>query len=226
MRRNQVVVTILFCGLILLGPILPGWIENYVFLGVGIATAWLRAADIRRARHGIVVLGLVVAVVVVIGFWLPSDLKGVTRKPLGIFLLLATVTFFVYCASLILMELMKARAATRDEIFGAVNLYILIGTFWSYVYSLLELLQPGSFSAPAADPAVGARFMYFSFVTLATVGYGDITPKTPPAQSLAIIEAMMGQFYLAVVVAFLMGLYITQRRSSNRRDPDSGVRSE
>jgi hypothetical protein len=85
----------------------------------------------------------------------------------------------------------------------------------------VELISPGSFRGPAelasqlADPAQRRLVLnYFSFVTLTTVGYGDIVPASPPARSLACVEAVVGQFYLAVLVAGLVGISVSGRRPS------------
>jgi hypothetical protein len=89
---------------------------------------------------------------------------------------------------------------------------------WAFLYTLLESVHPGTFrftveTKIAADtayppPAFLSRLVYFSFVTLSTVGYGDITPLTGPARGLAIVEGIVGQFYLAVLVARFVGLHI------------------
>jgi hypothetical protein len=83
---------------------------------------------------------------------------------------------------------------------------------WAFVFYFLELAHPGSFSfAEASDQDVGS-LLYYSFITLATVGYGDIVPLTSPARSLAALEAIMGQLYLAVTIARLVGVHASQSR--------------
>lgn len=217
---NQLLIMILLSGLLLFGGIIPGPLENYLFFIVGITVAWLAADRNQRARRGILGTGCLVAGIVVVALCLPPYLHEQLRKPLEIFFLMATITFLVYCATIILRRLMYSKAVTPNEVYGTVNLYILIGTFWSYVYSLLELFQPGSFTPPTAPPDVGARFLYFSFVTLATLGYGDITPRMPFAQSLAVLEAIVGQFYLAIVVAYLVSRYVTHELRARNGNSD------
>jgi hypothetical protein len=96
-----------------------------------------------------------------------------------------------------------------DHLMAALSAYLLVGVFWGAIYVAVEEGIPGSLLA------AGSRFphgmdlsdgIYFSFVTLATLGYGDITPVTPIARGLAVFEAVVGQFYLAVLVARLVGL--------------------
>ena len=95
--------------------------------------------------------------------------------------------------------------------------YLLLGIIWSLLYSAVETALPGSFSAPAPgiDNIVAGRadrgaLSYYSFITLATVGYGDVAPITPLARTLAWMEAIAGQFYLAILVAGLVGFKVTQ----------------
>ena len=120
--------------------------------------------------------------------------------------------FFAFTACLLLADVLRKGAVTADKIYGALCVYLLIGLTWGFMFLTLEGVHPGSFLVGQArlsgiekDPAT---LVYFSFVTLSTVGYGDITPLTPPARSFAFMEAIIGQIYLAVLVARLVGLHI------------------
>jgi hypothetical protein len=114
------------------------------------------------------------------------------------------------------------KQVTSDAIFGAVCGYLLLGIIWSLLYYAVETASPGSFNLPSPSQAdVSAQRLdrgalsYYSFITLATVGYGDVTPATPLARTLAWIEAVAGQFYLAVLVAGLVGFKVTQAMKDN-----------
>jgi hypothetical protein len=122
------------------------------------------------------------------------------------------VLFFTFTACLLLADVLRKGAVTADKIYGALCVYLLIGLTWGFMFLTLEGFQPGSFligqarsSGIEKDPAT---LVYFSFVTLSTVGYGDITPLSPLARSFAFMEAIIGQIYLAVLVARLVGLHI------------------
>jgi len=129
-----------------------------------------------------------------------------------------TAIFFVYLIVSILSEIFSKNVITTDLIYGSICVYLLIGVAWANVYAVLENISPGSFNFPLpylqANPSLIesethlSLLLYFSFVTLATLGYGDITPVTPPAQSLAALESITGQFYLAILVARLVGIYL------------------
>ncbi|MBW1735417.1 MAG: two pore domain potassium channel family protein [Deltaproteobacteria bacterium] len=124
--------------------------------------------------------------------------------------------FFAAAVIIILRHLISQNVVTVDLIWGAVCGYLLIGFMWGDIYSLLETVQPGSFNLGEQDLPDFDSFIYFSFVTLTTLGFGDIVPLTKLAQSLAIIEAVMGQMYLAVNIAALVAIRISQKRAGDQ----------
>ncbi|MEA3114743.1 MAG: hypothetical protein QOG58_4542 [Caballeronia sp.] len=99
---------------------------------------------------------------------------------------------------------------TFDRILGAVVLYVLIGVVWAEACQLISIRVPGAYAGIAHDSSSIDRssWIYFSFVTLTTVGYGDITPVAHAARSLAILEALIGQLYPAIVLARLVSLHV------------------
>lgn len=124
--------------------------------------------------------------------------------------LVAVIVFF---AVAILSYVLGSGKVTWDKIYGAICAYLLLGFAWTFAYSLMEEAQPGSFtfSASSTPHDLVSRVMqlrYFSFVTLATVGYGDIVPVSAAARTTALLEAMLGQFYLVALVGRLVGLHI------------------
>ena len=123
--------------------------------------------------------------------------------------------FFAAAVIIIIRHLINQKVVTIDLIWGAVCGYFLIGFMWGDIYILLETIQPGSFKFGQMEVLDIDSFNYFSFVTLATLGYGDIIPLTKQAQSLAIIETVMGQMYLAVNIAALVAIRISQARNQD-----------
>lgn len=100
--------------------------------------------------------------------------------------------------------------AVRDRLFGAVVLYLLIGLLWAVAYAILDSMVPGAFTGVPEHDKSAADWAYFSFVTLTTVGYGDITPVVRLARTLAILEALVGQLYPAVIIARLVSLQVSR----------------
>ncbi len=116
-----------------------------------------------------------------------------------------TLLFYAFTALVGLTRVLSARQITTDTIYGAVSVYLLMGLTWATAYSLVESISPGSFSANSGDGTFTfPTFIYYSFVTLATLGYGDITPVTDQARSLAVLETVSGTIYIAVLIARLV----------------------
>jgi voltage-gated potassium channel len=112
----------------------------------------------------------------------------------------------------ILSFVFSAREVTRHVIFAAVSVYLLFGIVWSIIYMILETLVPGSFALLVDSPLdVTSYLTYFSFVTLTTVGYGDITPISLKAKAFANLESLIGQIYMTVLIAWLVGLYVSHK---------------
>lgn len=111
----------------------------------------------------------------------------------------------------------KNTAVTQDTLFKAISIYLLLGIIWAFAYSLLEVLTPGSFSFgdQVLDGSHFDRFIGFSLTTLTTLGYGNISPATPQADSLATLQAITGQVYLAIVIARLVAIQILQGDSKS-----------
>lgn len=111
-------------------------------------------------------------------------------------------------------QIAKFKVITLNTIIATLCLYLIIGLFWGALYSLLYELSPGSYSGALLDNTDGNKFslfIYFSIVTLTTLGYGDITPQTLEASSLCQLEAIVGQFFTAVVIAWLVGSYASSK---------------
>jgi len=99
----------------------------------------------------------------------------------------------------------RARSIDREHVYAALSAYLLAGVFFGSFYWVLEQIHPGSFNVSGEISPSSA--IYFSFVTLATLGYGDIVPRTDVARGLAIVEGVGGQLFLAVLIARLVSLY-------------------
>jgi hypothetical protein len=115
----------------------------------------------------------------------------------------ATILYF-YIVLLLVRTLLSIKEVTADMIFCAISIYLLIGMMWAGIYTVVEGISPGSFlgTAEAVD------LIYFSFVTLTTVGFGDVVPVSLLGKRLAVFEAAMGSIYMAVIIAMIVGRYM------------------
>src|SRR5262249_13238592 len=125
--------------------------------------------------------------------------------------------FLSYVLGLVVWRVVRDRIVTFDTVAGAACAYFLLGVVWGELFLLVERWRPGSFAIPAGwmvGPGrdLRAALMYFSFATLTTLGYGDIHPTDPGGGSLCAAEALIGQLYLAIMIARMVGLQTAQRQ--------------
>ena len=118
--------------------------------------------------------------------------------------------FTAYVLILLLSFVLSQKEVTADVLTAAVCGYFFLGFMWAFVFLFLEAVQPGSFQLAQGQRGDASQFLYFSFVTMTTLGYGDMTPIASGARSLAVLSAVMGQLYLAVTIARLVGMHISQ----------------
>jgi voltage-gated potassium channel len=124
--------------------------------------------------------------------------------------------FLIYSCFAILKQIMGAKVVTGDTVIGGIVVYLLIGIVFLMLYLLVEYFQPGSLAGieriEVHEGQGIPELLYFSFVTLTTLGYGDIQPVGDVMRSVAMMEAVIGQLYLTVLIAWLVGVHISQRR--------------
>ena len=128
------------------------------------------------------------------------------------------VVFFALLAAMMLARVFSEGRINLHRIQGAVAVYLLLGVIWSGGYRLVIYFAPAAFGPPPAggEATLMSRLVYFSFVTLTTVGYGDVTAVHPAARSLALLEALTGQLFPAVLIARLVSLEVSHREDNRR----------
>ena len=127
---------------------------------------------------------------------------------------LSTLVTLILFAAVVAGQVYRSGPVTYHRILGAVAVYLLLGLIWANAYGLLQQLRPDAFAGMLNEAFISQTWIYYSFVTLTTVGYGDITPVHPVARSLAIGEALTGQLYLAITLARLVSLHVSTRAKS------------
>ncbi len=128
--------------------------------------------------------------------------------------------FLLIAISCTLKQVVVGTEISANRLVGAVCIYLLLGVIWAVAYTVLNMISPGSFQGFSllADRAWDSEWLYFSFVTMTTLGYGDISPISATARSLAYMQAVFGQLYVAILVAGLVGAYISSRQSNKQND--------
>jgi len=191
-------------------------VMDIVSVAILLSGVWA-ASRRRRDLYILIVLVAITEAVRLVSFF-GSELYGaIASTAVGI-------VFLAYITVLILRDVLKASQVSLDTIGGAVCGYLMIGITWGTTYFLIDLIRPESFNFPAhlqpraevvAQQAHYLQLVYYSIVTLTTVGYGDISATAPVARNLSALEAMVGQFYIAILVARLVALEIMQSRRSD-----------
>ncbi len=125
--------------------------------------------------------------------------------------------FLLTAISFTLKQVAITTDISANRLVGAVCVYLLLGVIWAVAYTILEMVSPGSFggSTPLQGRGWDHEWLYFSFVTMTTLGYGDLLPVSDTARALAYMQAVFGQLYVAILVAGLVSAYISARQSGN-----------
>ncbi len=177
----------------------------------GVYVAASRKRDIIIA----VAIGVPSTFVMWLGYFVPDK----SNVPMNVLALALIVLFFGYTAFLILRHLVYAKKVTGDLLFGAVNVYLMLGIVWALLYRIVQTIDPGAFVSTYIDaPYDHSAMMYYSFITLTTLGYGDILPAADVSRTLAILEAITGVLYTTILVARLMGIYLAGFLTKTNRD--------
>jgi voltage-gated potassium channel len=205
------IITTILMGLILCGPLVPPYALHLLFLSAVFVTAILLSGGTPRIRRVVTLLGgLVVISLITLELLAEHGMHGLLK--MAFFAqLVAVLAFLIYCVIASVSLLLKMRLVSTNEICATVNLYLILGIAWAYGYMLLETCDPDAFTPQAAGRTVGLQMLYFSFVTLTTLGYGDVTACSDIARMLTVTEAIIGNLYVAVVVTYLLSVHIDQR---------------
>ena len=174
-------------------------------------------------RHHIALTALVLVVLSQILTW---SSRAVSEHVLIVAGIIFTMIYLVYTASILFRHVVNARTPTFHTIFASLCIYLLTAYIWAFSYSLLEDMVPGSFhfSPDLFAPIAKGKhlyshlyyFIYFSFTTQTTLGFGDILPASSWSRMLTSMEAVFGQLYLVVMVTYLIGLHITEKVRANK----------
>lgn len=127
------------------------------------------------------------------------------------------IGFFLYLQYLSIRHMIDTHKIDANALFGAINIYLIAGLIWAYIYVLLNHFDSHAFHLPDYESLSNSieLFTYYSYTTIATLGYGDITPLSAQARMLSVLEAVFGQLYLAIVIAKLVSIYNTVENSKS-----------
>jgi hypothetical protein len=203
--RAFVLLFALFLQILFSGPDMGGPLVDTIIRLFTVLAAIIMSADSRR--HLIVGLALGVPSFLLITFSSPQD---------GEFTDWATYVFtlglYLFIIRLMLLQIFNAPVITINTIGQALCTYVLLGAIWVMFYTVVVAFDPNAFSVPILhDEDAFHTLGYFSYVTLTTLGYGDISPVSNVARNLAVLEAITGVLFLAVLISRLVGSYVSRR---------------
>ena len=192
-------------------PFFENFVGFRILLDIFFSAVLITALYAVSQKKSYALIGATLAVpvfsLVWINHWVQFSSLTVTKS-------LFSILFLIYLIVIILNFIFNSRKVTRNVICAAIVVYLFLGLTWSFFYLILETLQPGSFSMAQSQSGESLmNFPYYSFVTLSTLGYGDIAPLSTRAKVLSMLEAVIGQIYLVVLVARLVGLQIAHSSS-------------
>lgn len=206
----------------------------YLLIALLILLIVIPLADDLNVVSGPIVRGLVFSGLLVIGVWslkggghfytvgMAFVVAGVILNVLAINThslffqyasILSLIGFMVVAISFTMKQVAVGTNITTNRLVGAICVYLLLGVIWAMFYTLVNIISPGSFAGFSPTEGLGwdSEWLYFSFVTMTTLGYGDILPVSASARGLAYMQAVVGQFYIAVLVAGLVGAYVAKK---------------
>jgi hypothetical protein len=194
--------------LLLVTPLFEGFFELTTLLDISITIIFFASLyAIGQSRKGLrIAIGLLVPVL--LAMWLTYFVHVTYLSLVGDCCL---ILFFAFTIIIILSRLFKEEEVTLDVIYSAFVSFMLIALMWAFIFDILEGLSPGSFLVTQGqfeDSRI--HFVYYSFVTITTVGFGDILPVSMTARAFSIVEMVVGQIFLIVLIARLVGINITQ----------------
>jgi hypothetical protein len=179
-----------------------------ILLSLVLLSAVLAVAD----RKGVFFIALLLAIPAIAGRWINHFWPDMVPPPVFLIAGLALITFVV---ANLLRFVLHAPSVNTEVLCASISAYLMLGLLWTVAYWLVAQVTPNAFAFNTAtgtkETMAGFNAFYFSFITLSTVGYGDITPVSKIARWLAAAEAMTGLLYVTVLIARLVSLYSTPK---------------
>jgi len=208
-KERFLILLCLILGLVVIVPILNRFTAVRLFLDIFLTANFISMVYVVSNKKGFVIAGFLLVAVMFVAFWMQYFFPNRIIAAIG---MLTGVFFVGLVISSILGSMFRSDRVDREIIYMAILLYLLAALMWAFLYTFLELLEPASFNIDLGHPkGFFLVFQYYSFVTITTLGYGDITPVTEVAKAFSVLEAVCGQLYLVVVVAWLVGMHVSNK---------------
>ena len=203
-----VALVLLFVSFPFVEEVKGGDVIVSILLSLVLLSAVLAVAD----RKGVFFIALVLAIPAIAGRWINHFRPDLVTPPVFLVAGLALIAFVV---ANLLRFVLRAPSVNTEVLCASISAYLMLGLLWTVAYWLVAQVNPNAFAfntnTGTKETMVGFNAFYFSFITLSTVGYGDIAPVSRIARWLAATEAMTGLLYVTVLIARLVSLYSTPK---------------
>lgn len=213
--------------LLVTAPIVEHWEHGLLIESVFLTLVMLSAVLAIGGGRRRLVLGLMLAVPALAGKWINFFWPDV--MPPVIFLGFAML-FMIYIVLNILRYILNAPKISSEILCAAISNYLMLGFLWSFAYMMIASAAPDAFAFSTGPDSThvmkGFNSYYFSFATLSTIGYGDISPVSGGARMLAVTEAIVGMFYVTMLIARLVSLYSAEGGNGSQLDGEPGRRTK
>lgn len=212
-RRNIVLIVLSFVYVFLIGLIDDSMTRNYLYYFASAAIYFSAVLVISEKEYKYFFFAVTVILLDAVSLFFDFELMSIIASVISF-------AFFIFVIVKLVIRIAKSKTVGALEFIEAVNIYFLFGIVGSILFRLIYTNDVHSFNYPSESLRHTADFLYFSFVTISTLGYGDITPNQDLAKSLSIFLSVTGQLYLTMIIAMLVGKYLSQPKHDKKVDED------
>jgi len=207
-KKANVTLFVLILSIIIIAPLFPREYHSIVFSVLLVLIYMTSVVSIKQKRSRLYIAAIVMIIIQPLSNIFNMDFINFIARLFNTF-------FFLFIVFSYVLELSRSKRVDGKVIFEAINIYLLLGIVFAMLINILMSFNPNSFSFPFRESLINgnshifyfSEYIYYSFVTFTTLGYGEIVPLTPIARSVAILTAITGPIYLAVIIAMLVGKF-------------------
>ena len=199
--RSNILLLVFTFALIFLVPLFPGanrkFLNNILFSTIFFLAIFTLGKNMKKRM-------IILAIIAFVTEWVAVIFKLDTLRYISS---IVNVLFFVITVIRLIIQIARSKKVNTGVILESVNAYLLLGLMFTMLVAILHLYNPGALGLSNDNTTKFHDFIYFTFVTMSTLGYGDITPNEPIGKSLSILISVSGQLYIAIIVAMLVGKF-------------------
>lgn len=196
-----------------------GLLSEFIFV-IALSFLFIQSMVVAEVKKSRKTLLRIIVISLILITWLKP--VGIDSVYIEVFKLAFFVAFFVFVITYLIRFISRSATVDLNVLITSVNIYLLAGIIGASLALVCYRLYPDAYNFPAyTNPNIFVSFLYYSFITMSTVGYGDIAPRIPETQTLAYFLSVSGQLYVAIIIALLIGKFLMQG-DQGKTDQNSG----